>query len=57
MLVIIVVVVLLLLTITSTIASELTRNIMIIIGFKKLMGNKVGWLTSYIVTREHINIS
>ena len=44
-------------TTSSMITSESTRNIMIIISFKFLVGNKVGWFTSYIGTREHINIS
>ena len=43
-------------TSSSTITSKLTKNIIIIIGFKLMAGNKGGWFTSYIVTRERINI-
>ena len=44
-------------TSSSTIASALTSNIVIIVGFKLMANNRGGWFTSYIVTRERINIS
>ena len=42
---------------SSTITSESIKNLIIIIGFNMIAGNKGGWFTSYIVTRKRIDIS